>query len=213
MIDVMAFRHNDGSVNFETLRHATRMLVMLLDLNGMQENIAIGTCNLAPLLMALALPYDSEAARATAAAISAIITAEAYATSAELAALRGIDPAFAESREVTMRGLRNRRRAAYGDPNDYEKISVLPAPLALDTCADLALAAASRAGWDRAIELVQQYGLRHTQVTSLTHSPELTVFMESVTQAIEPMRALTVTQTNRQRFVRARNSSVDDRKG
>jgi Ribonucleotide reductase, barrel domain/Class II vitamin B12-dependent ribonucleotide reductase len=211
MVDVMAFRHNDGSVNFEMLRHATRLLVILLDLNGVHENIAIGTCNFAPLLMALALPFDSDAARATAAAISAIITAEAYATSAELASLRGIDPVFAAHHEVTMRALRNRRRAAYGDPNDYEKISVLPAPLSLDTCTDLTLAAAARSNWDRAIDLVQQFGLRHIQVTSLTHSPEMMIFMESITQAIEPMRALTVTkQTDSDLFTREIHPSVSE---
>jgi hypothetical protein len=194
VLDLMCFRHNDGSVNIEALRHAARLLVIMLDLHAQNETLAIGFCNLAPLLMALALPFDSEAARAMAAAISAILTAETYATSAELAALRGMSPAFSASRETVLRALRNRRRAAYGDPNDYEKMSVLPAPLKLEACPDLALAAAARAAWDRTLELVHSHGLRHTQVTTLSASPTLTLFMESATQGIEAMHKLTVTR-------------------
>jgi len=156
--------------------------------------LAIGFSNLAPLLMALALPYDGEAGRATAAAISAIITAEAYAVSAELAALLGAHQGFTANRDVTLRALRNRRRAAYGDQNDYEKISVLPAPLALAACPDLALVAAARTAWDNTLELVKVHGLRHTHVTALSASPSLTLFMESASQGIEPLRTLIVTQ-------------------
>ena len=208
VIDLMTFRHNDGSVNFKMLRHATRLLVILLDLHDMQD-LAIGTCNLAPLLMALALPFDSDAARATAGAISAIITSEAYATSAELASLRGMSAAFTANRELVMRTLRNRQRAAYGDRNDYEKISVLPAPLALHACPDLALVADARNGWDRAVEQAQRHGLRHVQVTSLFASPELAIFTESVTQGLEPMRTLTVIkQTDSDLFQREIHPSV-----
>ena len=40
-----------------------------------------------------------------------------------------------------MRALRNHSRAVYGDGNDSEKLSVLPAPLPLKHCPDLALVA------------------------------------------------------------------------
>ncbi|MDX2028180.1 MAG: hypothetical protein SFW62_06050 [Alphaproteobacteria bacterium] len=196
MLDIMAFRHNDGSVNIEALRHATRLLVLLLDLHGDRAGpqLDIGFCNLSPLLMALALPYDSEAGRSIAAAVSAVITAEAYAASAELAGLRGPSAAFAGGREIVLRALRNHRRAAYGDKNDYEKISVLPAPLVLESCPDLALVAAVRRRWDEVLELVRQHGLRHTQVTALSSSPELMLFMQSAAQGIEPVTSLAVMQ-------------------
>jgi hypothetical protein len=192
-LDIMAFRHNDGAVNIATLRHATRILTILLDLQSDEPGaLSIGFHNLAPLLTALALAYDSEAARAMASAIAAIITAEAYATSAELARLRGVNATFATNHDGVLRMMRNHRRAAYGDRNDYEKISVLPAPLLVEKCPDLALVASARSRWDEALELTRQHGLRHLQVTALFSSSAMTLFTESMTQGIEPLRSLSV---------------------
>src|SRR5205085_2257592 len=47
--------------------------------------LGLGYANLGTLLMVEGLPYDSEAGRAVAASITAIMTGEAYALSAELA--------------------------------------------------------------------------------------------------------------------------------
>lgn len=190
-LNLMSFRHNDGSVNIEALRQTTRLLVILLDLHGC-DALAIGFSNLSPLLMALGLPYDSDAARTMAAAISAIITAEAYAASAECAGLRGASPAFTSNHEAVLRSLRNHCRAAYGDRNDYEKISVLPTPLTVTASPDLGLVAAARRGWDEALQLVRRYGLRHVDVTSCEASPALALFMETASQGVEALRDLTV---------------------
>ena len=190
-LDLMAFRHNNGLINIEALRHATRLLVLLLDLQSEPPDaLAIGFCNLAPLLMALSIPYDSEAARTTAAALSALITAEAFAVSAELASLRGASPSFTANREVVLRSLRNHRRAAYGDKNDYEKISVIPVPLGLQDCPDLTLVAAAQRRWDEVLELVKNQGLRHIKVTALKSSPTLSLFMECATEGLNPLRSL-----------------------
>ncbi len=196
MIDLMAFRNREGAVNIEKLRHAVRLVVILCDLHGetLGACLDIGVANLASLLMAQALPYDSKGARAIAAAINAVITAEAYATSAELAGLRGLSDEYAENRETILRALRNHRRAAYGDRNDYEKISVLPVPLLLEQCPDLGLVAVAQRRWEDALTLARQYGLRHTQVTSLGASPKLAIFMESTSQGIEPVASLTFLQ-------------------
>jgi len=195
MLDLMAFRHNDGAVNIDALRHATKLAVILLDLHeGQISSWALGFCNLAPLLTALAIPYDSDGARAMAAAIGAIITAEAYATSAQLAGLRGPSADYNNHRELILRSLRNHRRAAYGDRNDYEKVSVLPVPLKLEQCPDLALVATAQRCWTETLELVRQNGLRHIQMTALSASPALTLFMESTTQGIEPLRTLITTR-------------------
>ncbi|MFA5041292.1 MAG: hypothetical protein WC464_06645, partial [Bdellovibrionales bacterium] len=158
-IDVMALRHNDGRVNIDALRQAARMLTILLDLHD-RHDVTVGIANLAPLLMALGLPYDSDAARAMAASLAALITAECTATSAEMAALRGMSDAFSANRELVMRSLRNHRRAVYGDGNDYEKLSVLPAPLPLKNCPDLALVSEAQRRWDDALGLARAFGLR-----------------------------------------------------
>jgi len=192
-LDLFAFRREDGAIDVEALWHAAKLLTLLLDL--LEEPLggvpAIGLYNLAPLLLSQAIAYDSDTGRATAAALAATVTAETLMTSARLAGLRGPSLDFAANRESVLRALRNHRRAAYGDRNDYEKISVLPAPLALDTGADLALIAAARHGWDEALELVQQHGLRYAQ-TDLSLLPALAYFMESTAPGIEPLRTLTM---------------------
>jgi ribonucleotide reductase alpha subunit len=194
VLDLMRFRREDGAFDVLSLRQAVRLSVMLLDLHyesfsnagDPARPLTIGTVNLAALLMSLALAYDSKAGRATAAAICAIITAEAVAASARLAALFGPCPAFAAARDIKLRALRNHRRAAYGEHNDYERVSILPAPLEVDDGADLVLLAAARRGWDEAIDLVQQHGLRNLQLTDLFASPVFSAFLECSAQGIEP---------------------------
>jgi len=174
------------------LRHAVRLTAILIDLQTSGGDFTLGFANLAPLLIALGLPYDGNGARATAAALAAIVTAEAYVTSAKLAGLLGSSPAYAANHNDILRALRNHRRATYGDRNDYEKISVLPAPLALDPGADLALIAAARLIWDEALELTHHHGLRAVHVSGLFASPALGFFMEGAVQSIEPLPSLTV---------------------
>jgi hypothetical protein len=193
VLDAFSFRREDGGIDIDKLRHAVKLLVILLELGrgtAETDHLAIGIANLAPLLLALALTYDSDAGRATAAAFAAVVTAEAYATSARLAALLGPSPSFTTYRDSTLRALRNHRRAAYGERNDYEKISVLPAPLTVEAGSDLTLIAAARHLWDEALELARQHGLRHGQVTELFASPALAFFLEGATQGGEPLSSL-----------------------
>lgn len=189
--DLMALRHNDGSLNVHAVRHAVRLLSVLLDLQE-RRDVTISFANLAPLLMALGLEYDSDAGRAMAASIAALVTAEGAAVSAEMAALRGASDTFAGMREGAMRVLRNHRRAAYGDGNDYEKISVLPAPLPLKHCPDLLLVAEAQRRWDDAIAMAQAFGLRTIKPTDLTPSPAMAVLMSCASQGLAPLKQLSV---------------------
>lgn len=211
VLDIMAFRHNDGSINIDRLRHAVRLAVILLDLQDHvnSKSLAIGFCNLAPLLVAMALPYDSAAARMTAAALTAIISAQAYITSAQLANLRGVSLTYTTEHETILRALRNHRRAVYGDHTDYEKVSVLPQPLTLTPGLDLTLVASAQRLWDEVLENVRNFGLRHTQVTSTMHSTSMTSLMESFTEGIDPLRCLTVIHSeNGEVFTQAPHPSL-----
>lgn len=192
LIDLLWHRHMDGSVNAESLRQATRLLVTLADLLGLDDHshLCIGFGNLAPLLTAMGLPYDSEAARATASAITAIMTAEAHAASARLAALRGISPSFQQEREIVLRAMRNHHRAVYDEQNDYEKLSVLPQPLSVGSGIDLSLAATARTAWDRAEQLVNAHGLRFVSFTGMALTPSLRLFAGLQTLGVEPTPTL-----------------------
>ncbi|MDD5587339.1 MAG: hypothetical protein PHY92_10385 [Alphaproteobacteria bacterium] len=194
MIDLFRFRREDGTMDLPALRQAVRLAVVLLEIHYGQLDgssaeampLAIGYGNMAALLMSLGLAYDSREGRSTAAAISAIITAEAASASARLAEQLGPCPAFSKAREISLRALRNYRRASYGERNDYERLSVLPLSLNVEDGADLVLVAAARHAWDNALELAGQHGLRHMQLTALFETPSLAVFLECSAQGIEP---------------------------
>ena len=71
--------------------------------------------------MLAGIPYDSDAGRTICGAITAILTGEAYAASAEMARELGPFPGFEKNREDMLRVMRNHRRAAYGAPEEeYE---------------------------------------------------------------------------------------------
>ncbi len=65
--------------------------------------------------------------------MTALMTGESYAASAELASHLGPFPGFAANREHMLRVIRNHRRAAYdAAPSEYEQLSVLPMPISAD---------------------------------------------------------------------------------
>ena len=69
------------------------------------RQLGLGYANLGALLMALGLPYDSDEGRAWAAAITALMTGHAYATSARTAARMGPFAGYTENAEHMLRVL------------------------------------------------------------------------------------------------------------
>jgi ribonucleoside-diphosphate reductase alpha chain len=125
-----------GRFDIAAFRHAVRLWTIVLEITVLMaqypsreiawnsyrfRTLGLGYANLGSLLMTMGLPYDSDRARAVAAAITAIMTGETYTTSAEMAAILGPFPAFPENREHMLRVIRNHRRAAYdAHPEEYE---------------------------------------------------------------------------------------------
>ena len=71
--------------------------------------LGLGYANLGTLLMSQGLPYDSERGRALASAVTAVMTGQAYATSAEISRVLGPFKGFARNREAMMRVVRRHR--------------------------------------------------------------------------------------------------------
>ncbi|MFH1145148.1 MAG: vitamin B12-dependent ribonucleotide reductase [Candidatus Eisenbacteria bacterium] len=137
--------------------------------------LGLGYANLGTLLMSQGLPYDSDRGRALAAAVTAIMTGQAYATSAEIARVLGPFKGFARNREPMMAVLR-RHRNELGRINP-DKI----APAVLST---------ARKVWDEAVDRGEQYGYRNAQVTVLTPTGTIAFMMDCDTTGIEPDLAL-----------------------
>jgi ribonucleoside-diphosphate reductase alpha chain len=194
-----------GVFDVETFRHAVRLWTIVLEISVLMaqypsdaiawksfefRTLGLGYANLGSLLMTMGLPYDSDEARAIAAAITAVMTGEAYATSAEMAEVLGPFPGFAPNREPMLRVIRNHRRAAYNaHPAEYEGLHTPPVGLNPAFCPAYLVQAARRA-WDRALELGERHGYRNAQVTLLAPTGTIGLLMDCDTTGVEPDFAL-----------------------
>jgi ribonucleoside-diphosphate reductase alpha chain len=94
------------------------------------RTLGLGYANLGALLMLMGVPYDSTRGRAVCGALAAVLTGEAYATSARMASELGPFPRFAANRDGMLRVIRNHRRAAYAVAgSEYEGLAIRPVPL------------------------------------------------------------------------------------
>jgi ribonucleoside-diphosphate reductase alpha chain len=190
-----------GEIRIDDLRHAIRLWTIVLEISVLMaqfpakeiarksydfRTLGLGYANLGTLLMVMGIPYDSAEGRAIAAALSAILSAEAYATSAEMAAELGPFPRFSANREDMLRVIRNHARAASGaSPDDYEGLSVTPQPIDSLFCPPDLMAAARKA-WERALTLGEKHGYRNAQVTAIAPTGTIGLVMDCDTTGIEP---------------------------
>ncbi|MEZ4505271.1 MAG: LAGLIDADG family homing endonuclease [Thermomicrobiales bacterium] len=194
-----------GAVDIEGYLHAVRVWTIVLEISVLMaqfpskeiarlsydfRTLGLGYANIGTALMLRGLAYDSDEARAFTSAMTAIMTGESYATSAEMARLLGPFREYEKNAPHMLRVIRNHRRAAYNAPAaEYEGLTV--APMGLD--ADLApgeLVAAAKDAWDRALELGEQYGYRNAQTTLLAPTGTIGLLMDCDTTGVEPDFAL-----------------------
>jgi ribonucleoside-diphosphate reductase alpha chain len=189
----------------DSFRHATRLWTLILEISVYMaqfpsqvvaqksfafRTLGLGYANIGALLMVQGLPYDSAEGRAQCAAVTALMHAASYATSAEIAADVGPFLRYEANREAMLRVIRNHRRAAYNAPaDDYEGLTVTPVGIEERYCPDYLLKAA-RAECDRMLELGEQHGFRNAQVTCIAPTGTISLQMDCDTTGIEPDFAL-----------------------
>jgi ribonucleoside-diphosphate reductase alpha chain len=138
--------------------------------------LGLGYANLGALLMARGLPYDSDAGRDYAAAITALMHGAAFAQSAKIARDHGGPFAgYEKNREPFLRVMRKHRAAL----RDIDR-SHLPKELF----------EAARGVWDEAIEMGEQHGFRNAQATVLAPTGTIGFMMDCDTTGVEPDIAL-----------------------
>jgi ribonucleoside-diphosphate reductase alpha chain len=202
---VSFFDADTGSFHVEDFRHAVRIWTTVLEISVLMaqypsrkiaklswdyRTLGLGYANLGSMLMQLGIPYDSPEGRAWTGALTAIMTGEAYATSAEMAEQLGPFPRFKRNRKGMLRVIRNHRRAAYDAPaSEYEGLSVTPEGIESDCCPSY-LVQAARDAWDRALELGEKHGFRNAQTSVLAPTGTIALVMDCDTTGIEPDFAL-----------------------
>jgi ribonucleoside-diphosphate reductase alpha chain len=194
-----------GAFDIEGYRHAIRLWTVVLEISVAMSHfpskqiaqgsydyrtLGLGYANLGSLLMRQGIPYDSDEGRAITGALTAILTGDAYAASAEMAAVLGPFPRFAENRDAMLRVMRNHRRATYdADPTEYEGLTHKVVGIDADLCPEDLLVAA-RESWDRAITAGEEHGFRNAQASVLAPTGTIGLLLDCDTTGVEPDFAL-----------------------
>jgi len=190
-INLMKFVKEDGEFDVVSYKAAIRTLITAQEIivdnasyptPAIEKNshayrpLGLGYANLGALLMSRGLPYDSDAGRDYAGALTALMTGEAYAQSARVARDHGGPfSGYEKNREPFLRVMRKHRDAmrdvnARNVPND--------------------LYHAAKGAWDDAVELGEQFGYRNAQATVLAPTGTIGFMMDCDTTGVEPDIAL-----------------------
>jgi ribonucleoside-diphosphate reductase alpha chain len=186
-LNLMKFRRPDGSFDVETFEHVVDVVFLAQEIvispssypteeigrNARDfRQIGLGYANLGALLMANGVPYDSDAGRDLAGAITALMTGRAYRKSAEIARdATGPYLRYAENRDPHNHVMRKHRDAAYG---------------LNDGLWDQELLSAARKSWDEAVALGDEHGYRNAQSVVIAPTGTISFLMDCDTTGIEP---------------------------
>ena len=199
--------YDDESTQFNTeeYSHAIRLWTVSLEISVLMaqfpsEQIAqrsydyrtlgLGYANIGSLLMRMGIPYDDNRASAICGALTSVLGGISYATSAEMASIKGPFPRYEHNKENMQRVIRNHRRAAYITPDeDYEGLTVKPRGIDPNYCPEYLLSAA-RDSWDLAVDLGEENGFRNAQSTVIAPTGTIGIVMDCDTTGIEPDFAL-----------------------
>jgi len=189
-LNLMHFRSIDGGFDAESFRRAVDITILAQEIlvsnaryptDAIGKNseeyrpLGLGYANLGALLMATGHAYDSDGGRAIAASVTAIMTGEAYAMSARIAAHTGPFAGYERNREPFLTVMRQHA-------TQVEKID--PA------LASPELLGAAHSAWAEAIRLGTQHGYRNAQTTVLAPTGTIGFMMDCDTTGIEPDIAL-----------------------
>ncbi|MBT5926396.1 MAG: vitamin B12-dependent ribonucleotide reductase [Verrucomicrobia bacterium] len=202
-LNLMKFKREDGRFDVERFKAAVRLFITAQEIvvdnssyptADIAENshifrtLGLGFANLGSLVMSYGLPYDSDAGRSLAGAISSIMTGHAYEQSAEISRIMGPFPGYNDARcagitkplkkdnvESMLEVIRHHKKEAETiQPSrefDYLKQE-------------------ARHCWEHAERHGVEHGYRNAQVTVLAPTGTIAFLMDCDTTGIEPDIAL-----------------------
>lgn len=202
-LNLLRFKREDGRFDIERFKAAVRVFITAQEIlvdnasyptKEIAENshifrtLGLGFANLGSLVMSYGLPYDSDAGRALAGALTAVMTGEAYEQSAEIAAAMG-----------PFQGYQDARCAHVAKPLRPANVESMLAVMQQHRDAIEAIQPSSefnylkdeaRNCWNRALERGRKHGFRNAQVTVLAPTGTIAFLMDCDTTGIEPDIAL-----------------------
>jgi ribonucleoside-diphosphate reductase alpha chain len=186
-LNLMKFRRADGTFDVETFQHVVDIVFLAQEIVVSPSSypteeiganarafrqLGLGYANLGAYLMADGVPYDSDAGRGTAAAITALMTGRGYLGSARIAAAMGPYDHYLENREAHNGVMRMHRDASYAIPDE--------------SCVDAPLLRSAREAWEEAVVAGEQHGYRNAQATVLAPTGTISFLMDCDTTGVEP---------------------------
>ena len=190
-INLLKYLGEDGSFDISGFTHTVRVMILaqeiivghssyptkLIEKNSHAfRQLGLGYANLGAVLMTLGIPYDSEVARHSAAAITSVMTGEAYRFSAEIAKEKGPFEKFEENREPMLRVIKKHEDAV--------------AAIRRDRIFDERLLDEAKHVWGGAYMFGKEHGFRNSQTTVIAPTGTIAFMMDCATTGIEPEFAL-----------------------
>jgi len=204
------YDEREGMLRLDDYRHAIRLWTIVLEISVLMaqfpseaiakrsydyRTLGLGYANIGSLLMRMGIPYDDERAFAICGSLTAILGGACYATSAEMARVKGPFPRYEQNRDCMLRVMRNHRRAACNaSADEYEGLTVKPLAIDPAYCPEYLLNSA-REAWDEAVALGERHGYRNAQVTVIAPTGTIGMQMDCDTTGIEPDFALVKLKT------------------
>ena len=193
-LNLLTFLGDDGSFDVASFKRAVEIVFTAQEIvvgesdyptGKIGENarayrqLGLGYANLGALLMARGVPYDSDAGRAWAGSITAIMTGQAYRTSARIAEVMGPFEGYGPNADAMIRVMKKHRAAA--DEIDGDLVPE-------------AMLSAAKQSWDEAVSLGETHGYRNAQASVLAPTGTIGLMMDCDTTGIEPELALVKTK-------------------
>jgi ribonucleoside-diphosphate reductase alpha chain len=186
-LNLLSFLKDDDTFDAQRFAKAVEFVITAMDISisfadfptqaigdttRQYRQLGIGYANLGALLMATGIPYDSDAGRSFAAAITSLMTGTAYKRSAELAGIVGPYDGYARNVDAHQRVMRKHSSA-----NDNVR-SFSP----LDS--DVMKLAIKR--WQECVAIGEKNGWRNAQASVLAPTGTIGFMMDCDTTGIEP---------------------------
>ncbi|MGA7922920.1 MAG: vitamin B12-dependent ribonucleotide reductase [Thermoplasmata archaeon] len=190
-INLLKFLDGQHRFNLELFRDAVRTMALAMEIlvdassyptAPIAQNshdfrpLGLGYANLGALAMHYGLPYDSDAGRTLAAAISAFLSAEGYHMSAEIAKRMGPFPGFDRNRSPMLRVMGKHLAASERIPTDDARLT------------SYVTAAVDR--WRDTVKAGELWGYRNAQISVIAPTGTIGLLMGCDTLGLEPELSL-----------------------
>ena len=189
-LNLMKFRGADGTFDIASFRKAVEVTITAQEIivdnasyptEKIERNshdyrpLGLGYANLGALLMSLGIPYDSDEGRDYSAAITAIMTGQAYLMSAKIAGEVGPFAGYEQNREPFLEVMRMHRDSVKAI--DRTRIS---SPI-FETAWNV---------WSEAVDTGERLGFKNAQASVLAPTGTIGFMMDCDTTGVEPDLAL-----------------------